>query len=247
MVRIDMSEYMERHAVARLIGAPPGYVGHEEGGQLTEAVRQRPYSVVLLDEIEKAHPEVFNILLQILEDGRLTDSKGVMVSFKNTVIIMTSNLGSEYITAPSTPFGTPEYQEAYQKMMDLVMNEVRHHFRPELLNRIDEIIIFHSLGEEHIRRIVHLMVESVKIRLKKNKINLDIEDSAEDFLAQKGYDPSYGARPLRRTIQNMLENELANRLLSGEIGSEDRVRIFRDGDNLEFKVTSTASAHGGDE
>ncbi len=247
MVRIDMSEYMERHSVARLIGAPPGYVGHEEGGQLTEAVRRRPYSVVLLDEIEKAHPEVFNILLQILEDGRLTDSKGVVVSFKNTVIIMTSNLGSEYITAPEAPFGTPEYQQAYQRMMDLVMNEVRRHFRPELLNRIDEIIVFHSLGEEHIRQIVHLMVERVKARLKERKIELEVEDSAEELLAQKGYDPSYGARPLRRTIQNLLENELANRLLSGEIRGEDRVRVFRDGDGLGFEVVRREDTHESDE
>jgi len=209
-------------------------------------VRRRPYSVVLLDEIEKAHPEVFNILLQILEDGRLTDSKGVVVSFKNTVIIMTSNLGSEYITAPEASFGTPEYQEAYQHMMDLVMNEVRRHFRPELLNRIDEIIIFHSLGAEHIRRIVHLMVEKVGVRLKERKIGLEVEDSAEELLADKGYDPNYGARPLRRTIQNLLENELANRLLSGEIKAGDNVRVFRDGDRLGFEVIP-GDTNGGDE
>ncbi len=225
MIRIDMSEYMERHSVSRLIGAPPGYVGYEEGGQLTEAVRRRPYSVVLLDEIEKAHPEVFNILLQILEDGRLTDSKGNTVSFKNTVIIMTSNIGSEFITAPEAEFGTPEYDVYYTRMRDRVLEEVRRYFKPEFLNRIDEIIVFHSLGKEHVKKIADLMLEKVKERLKDKRITLVWTDNLREYLSETGFDPVYGARPLRRVIQKLVENPLAEMILSGELKPKDTIKI----------------------
>ncbi len=244
LVRIDMSEYMERHSVSRLIGAPPGYVGYEEGGQLTEAVRRRPYSVVLLDEIEKAHPEVFNILLQILEDGRLTDSKGNTVSFKNTVIIMTSNIGSEFITAPEADFGTPEYDEYYTRMRDRVLEELRRYFKPEFLNRIDEIIVFHSLGKDHIKRIADLLLHKVKERLFEKRIELSWTENLREYLSDVGFDPVYGARPLRRTIQRLIENPLAEMILKGELKSQDMVVvdanekgiIFRKGDRVLKEV-----------
>ncbi len=244
LVRIDMSEYMERHSVSRLIGAPPGYVGYEEGGQLTEAVRRRPYSVVLLDEIEKAHPEVFNILLQILEDGRLTDSKGNTVSFKNTVIIMTSNIGSEFITAPEADFGTPEYDEYYTRMRDRVLEELKRYFKPEFLNRIDEIIVFHSLGKDHIKRIADLLLQKVKERLFEKRIELSWTENLREYLSDVGFDPVYGARPLRRTIQRLIENPLAEMILKGELKSQDMVVvdanekgiIFRKGDRVLKEV-----------
>ncbi len=223
LIRIDMSEYMERHSVSRLIGAPPGYVGYEEGGQLTEAVRRRPYSVVLLDEIEKAHPEVFNILLQILEDGRLTDSKGNTVSFKNTVIIMTSNVGSEFITAPDAEFGTPEYEEYYNRMKERVLEELRKYFKPEFLNRIDEIIVFHSLGKEHIKQIAELILNRVKERLAERRISLVWTENLKEYLADVGFDPVYGARPLRRAVQRLIENPLAEIILKGELKAQDTV------------------------
>ena len=235
MVRIDMSEYMERHSVSRLIGAPPGYVGYEEGGQLTEAVRRRPYSVVLLDEIEKAHPEVFNILLQILEDGRLTDSKGNTVSFKNTVIIMTSNIGSEFITPPPADFGTPEYERYYNEMKEKVLNALRAYFKPEFLNRIDEIIVFHSLGKEHVKRIADLMLNRVAKRLFEKKIELTWEESAKEYLAEVGFDSMYGARPLRRTIQRLVENPLAEMILKGDVKPGDRIVLSSDGDGIVFR------------
>jgi ATP-dependent Clp protease ATP-binding subunit ClpB len=221
MVRLDMSEYMEKHTVSRLVGAPPGYVGYEEGGQLTEAVRRRPYSVVLLDEIEKAHPDVFNVLLQILDDGRLTDGHGRTVDFKNTVIIMTSNLGSQWILSPD---------ESEESMVEKVMATVRDHFKPEFLNRVDEIIVFHRLRPEHIARIVDLQLERLRARLAERGITLEVSEDAAAYLAERGYDPVYGARPLRRLIQREIENVLALKLLDG---------TFRDGDTI--RVTGTAN------
>jgi len=217
MVRIDMSEYQERHTVSRLIGAPPGYVGYEEGGQLTEAVRRRPYSVVLFDEIEKAHPEVFNVLLQVLDDGRLTDGQGRTVDFRNTVIIMTSNLGSEYIQA-LLPY---REEEAYQR----VMEAVRAHFRPEFLNRIDEIIMFRPLTREQLSQIVDIQLRQVRQRLKQRNITLQVTLRAKEWLAERGYDPVYGARPLKRVIQRELLDRLANKILRGEVRDGDTVIV----------------------
>ncbi len=218
MIRLDMSEYMEKHAVAKLIGAPPGYVGYEEGGQLTEAVRRKPYSVVLLDEIEKAHPDVFNILLQILEDGRLTDSHGRTVNFKNTVIIMTSNLGSEYIIDYYEKKGT-----SYDEMKSMVMDILKRSFRPEFLNRVDEIVVFHSLSKEDIINIARLQLKYLANRIRERGLILEFTDKAVELLAEKGYDINYGARPLRRTIQNLVETPLAKEIIKGN---------FKDGDTI---------------
>jgi ATP-dependent Clp protease ATP-binding subunit ClpB len=216
MVRIDMSEYMEKHAVARLIGAPPGYVGYEEGGQLTEAVRRRPYSVILFDEIEKAHQDVFNILLQILDDGRLTDSQGRTVDFRNTVVIMTSNLGSSYIL---------EHADDNWELVEVeVTNALREHFRPEFLNRVDDTIIFHPLGEEHIERIIDLQLERLRRLLSEKKLTLDLTPSARRLLATEGYDPAFGARPLKRAIQRLLQNPLAMAVLEGRFSEGDHIR-----------------------
>jgi ATP-dependent Clp protease ATP-binding subunit ClpC len=230
MVRIDMSEYMEKFAVSRLVGAPPGYVGYEEGGQLTEAVRRKPYSVVLLDEIEKAHPDVFNILLQVLEDGRLTDAKGRTVDFRNTVIIMTSNVGVSLIRREAVMgFKTEEEQNAgYENMKKKVMEEMRRTFRPEFLNRIDEIIVFHSLSREHIKDIVGLMVREVAKRLADNEIEVEVTEAAKEYLAREGFDEDYGARPLRRAIQKEIEDRLSEEMLRGTFKRGDRVRIDRE-------------------
>ncbi|MGV6851682.1 MAG: ATP-dependent chaperone ClpB [bacterium] len=217
MIRIDMSEFMEKHSVARLIGAPPGYVGYEEGGYLTEAVRRRPYSVILLDEVEKAHPDVFNILLQVLDDGRLTDGHGRTVDFRNTVIVMTSNLGSHKIQELSG--------ESYDTMHDAVMEIVSQHFRPEFLNRVDETVIFHSLTLSDIRQIASLQIKRLRTRLKERDIALQISDAALDFLGETGFDPVYGARPLKRAIQQYLENSLAQSLLAGNFQSGDTVKV----------------------
>ncbi len=227
VVRIDMSEYMEKHSTSRLVGAPPGYVGYEEGGQLTEKVRRKPYSVVLLDEIEKAHPEVFNILLQVLEDGRLTDSKGRVVDFRNTLIIMTSNVGADTIKKNST-LGFTAVQDAgkdYNNMREKVMAELKKSFRPEFLNRIDEIIVFHSLDEGHIGRIVSLMSEELRKRLNEQDIDFTLTDAAKQFLAKAGFDPTYGARPLRRAIQKYIEDRLSEELLRGTIAKGDKLVI----------------------
>src|SRR5207249_1444553 len=205
MVRIDMSEYMEKHAVARLIGAPPGYVGYEEGGQLTEAVRRRPYTVILLDEIEKAHPDVLNVLLQLLDDGRLTDGKGRTVDFKNTVVIMTSNLGSQYL-ADSAIGSRREITEGVRRE---VMEALRAHFRPEFLNRVDEIIFFHALNEDHLKQIVEIQIAGLLKRLEERKIHVQLTDAAKEVLVREGYDPAYGARPLKRTIQRRVLDPLA--------------------------------------
>jgi ATP-dependent Clp protease ATP-binding subunit ClpB len=218
-----MSEYMEKHAVARLIGAPPGYVGYDEGGQLTEAIRRRPYAVILFDEIEKAHSDVFNILLQILDDGRLTDSKGRTVDFKNTVIIMTSNLGSEYLGAASLG-DEAEFEEARAK----VMGVLQEHFRPEFLNRVDDIVIFRPLGEEQLTQIIDLRLRDLEKLLDERKIHIELTKSAKDLLFMEGYDRAYGARPLKRAIQKLIQDPLAMQLLAGEIQSGDRVRVEGD-------------------
>ena len=223
MIRIDMSEYMEKHSVARLIGSPPGYVGYEEGGQLTEAVRRHPYSVILFDEIEKAHPEVFNVLLQILDDGRLTDSKGRTVDFKNTLIIMTSNLGSEVIM--QNP-GKPADQKT---ALDALMAQT---FRPEFLNRIDEVVIFQPLTPDEIKEIVKLQIAEVATRLQAKQITINVTEAAVDYFAQTGYDLVFGARPLKRLIQNTLLNDLSLQIIEGKLGEGDRVRIDSDGKRL---------------
>jgi len=236
MVRIDMSEYMERHAVSRLIGAPPGYVGYEEGGQLTEAVRRRPYRVILLDEIEKAHPDVFNILLQILEDGRLTDNAGRVVDFKNTVIIMTSNIGSEYITPPPEHASEEAKAQHYEDMRARVMEALSGVFRPELLNRIDEVIVFHSLTATEIRQIVDLMLDRVRTSLRERDMKLEVTDEAAELLAREGYDPQFGARPLRRTIQKLVENPLSSAILRGEFKDGDTVLVDAEDGEIKLRV-----------
>jgi ATP-dependent Clp protease ATP-binding subunit ClpB len=218
MVRIDMSEFMEKHSVARLIGAPPGYVGYEEGGVLTEAVRRRPYQVVLFDEVEKAHSDVFNILLQVLDDGRLTDGQGRTVDFTNTIIILTSNLGSQYLT------GLGEGQTVAD-VEPQVMDVVRGHFRPEFLNRLDEIILFHRLGQEHMGPIVDIQVERVQQLLADRKIRLELTDASRAWLGRVGYDPVYGARPLKRAVQRYLQDPLADALLRGEVPDGSVVRV----------------------
>ena len=227
MIRLDMSEYMEKHAVARMIGAPPGYVGYDEGGQLTEAVRRRPYSVVLFDEIEKAHPDVFNVLLQILDDGRLTDSKGRTVDFKNTVLIMTSNLGSREIQAA-------EGDE--KQVREAVQQELRLHFKPEFLNRIDDVVIFHQLSRDQIGKIIDVQLERLRAMLAERNVILQLDESAKELLMREGYDPSYGARPLKRAIQSHIQNPLAVKLLQGEILPGQTVRVSANGDQLEFRT-----------
>ena len=228
VIRIDMSEYMEKHTTSRLVGSPPGYVGYEEGGQLTEAVRRKPYSVVLLDEVEKAHPEVFNILLQILEDGRLTDNTGRVVSFKNTIIVMTSNAGAHTVgSGRSMGFGASAMTDvrSYEMMKDTVMKQVKELFRPEFINRVDELIVFHALGEEHIRAIAELMLSQVADRLKDRGVHLTWDEEAAALLAQEGYDAKYGARPLRRVIQRTVEDTLSEELIAGRIALGDTVKL----------------------
>ena len=233
MIRLDMSEYMEKHAVARMIGAPPGYVGYEEGGQLTEAIRRRPYAVVLFDEIEKAHPDVFNVLLQILDDGRLTDAKGRTVDFKNTVLIMTSNLGSR------------EIQDAdgdEEEVREAVLQELRANFKPEFLNRIDDIVIFHQLSRDQIGQIIDVQLERLLAMLAERNIQLVLDDSARQLLAREGYDPNYGARPLKRAIQTLIQNPLAVKLLNGEVLPGQRVKVTANGDQMDLKVEAAAAA-----
>jgi ATP-dependent Clp protease ATP-binding subunit ClpB len=217
MVRIDMSEFMEKHSVARLIGAPPGYVGYEEGGYLTEAVRRRPYSVILLDEIEKAHHDVFNILLQVLDDGRLTDGQGRTVDFRNTVIVMTSNLGSQRIQAMA--------DEGYDAMKEAVMEVVGQHFRPEFINRVDDMVVFHPLSRKDIRKIADIQLAHLRKRLAGSELRLEISDKALDLLGNTGFDPVYGARPLKRAIQQQIENPLAKKILSGEFEPGQMIRV----------------------
>jgi ATP-dependent Clp protease ATP-binding subunit ClpB len=226
MIRIDMSEYMEKHSVARLIGAPPGYVGYEEGGYLTEAVRRHPYSVILFDEIEKAHPDVFNALLQILDDGRMTDGKGRTVDFKNTVVIMTSNAGSQWIQE----LGGRDPAEAERR----VLEALRQTFKPEFLNRIDEIVLFNALGTEEIQTIVGIQVHLLNKRLQSHKISLELTPAALEVLAREGFDPAYGARPLKRAIQRLIQDPLAVRILEGSVREGDRVSVDARGGGIFF-------------
>jgi ATP-dependent Clp protease ATP-binding subunit ClpB len=230
MIRIDMSEFMEKHSVARLIGAPPGYVGYEEGGYLTEAVRRRPYSVILLDEVEKAHADVFNILLQVLDDGRLTDGQGRTVDFRNTVIVMTSNLGSQMIQELDGDGSA----EAYTQMKAAVMGVVQSHFRPEFVNRLDDIVVFHPLDKAQIRSIARIQMRGLEKRLGERGIRIEVSDKAFELLGNVGFDPVYGARPLKRAIQQQLENPLATRILRGEFGNGDTVKVDADGGQLVF-------------
>jgi ATP-dependent Clp protease ATP-binding subunit ClpB len=233
-IRIDMSEYQERHTVARLIGAPPGYVGYEEGGQLTEAVRRRPYSVLLFDEIEKAHGDVFNLMLQILDDGCLTDSHGRTVDFKNTIVIMTSNIGSPRILEYRGAFEG----EPYAQMKQAVLEELRDAFRPEFLNRVDEIIVFHALSEEHLQQIVEIQLGGLRARLVERHIQLDLIGAARTYLVRAGYNPSYGARPLKRVIQKAIETPLARMILKGEVRDGQSVMVDYDADRGELQFTS---------
>jgi ATP-dependent Clp protease ATP-binding subunit ClpB len=234
MVRIDMSEFMEKHSVARLIGAPPGYVGYEEGGYLTEAVRRRPYCVILLDEVEKAHPDVFNILLQVLDDGRLTDGQGRTVDFRNTVIVMTSNLGSQQIQEIASSGIDEDSPEAYTQMKAAVMGVVQAHFRPEFINRLDEIVVFHPLDKSQIREIARLQTQYLARRLHERQIDIEISDQALVLLGNVGFDPVYGARPLKRAIQTQLENPLAQKILAGEFGAGDTIKVGAEGGKLVF-------------
>lgn len=240
MVRLDMSEYQERHTVSRLVGAPPGYVGHEEAGQLTEVVRRHPYSLLLLDEVEKAHPDVFNILLQVLDDGRLTDSQGRTVDFTNTVIVMTSNLGSEAITRRGAgigfgPGGADSDEEARRER---ILRPLREHFRPEFLNRIDEIVVFRQLTGDQLREITRLLLERTRRLLHAQGVTVDFSDSAVDWLAERGYQPEYGARPLRRTIQREVDNQLSRLLLDGRIADGGRVTVDAEAGGLTFTATA---------
>jgi len=237
MIRIDMSEYQEKHTVARLIGAPPGYVGYEEGGQLTESVRRRPYCVVLFDEIEKAHADVFNVLLQILDDGRLTDGQGRTVDFKNTIVIMTSNIGSPRILEYRGSFDG----EGYDRMKETVLEELRRHFRPEFLNRVDELIVFHSLSEEHLKQIVEIQLSALRKRLADRHVELELTDRARAYLVRSGYDPAYGARPLKRAIQREIETPMARRILAGEIrDGQQMVADLDSSGKLKFEVKSAS-------
>jgi ATP-dependent Clp protease ATP-binding subunit ClpB len=238
MVRIDMSEYMEKHAVARLIGAPPGYVGYDEGGQLTEAVRRRPYAVILFDEIEKAHPDVFNVLLQVLDDGRLTDSKGRTVDFKNTVLIMTSNVGAAQL---STAWASGE--EGFEDAKGRVMDVLRQQFRPEFLNRVDDIVVFRPLGDEQLTHIVDLRLKDLQALLADRKITLELTDKARHAIFTAGYDRAYGARPLKRAIQRLVQDKLAVKILDGTVLHGDHVVVDADGHGtLSFEVAQRREA-----
>jgi ATP-dependent Clp protease ATP-binding subunit ClpC len=243
IIQIDMSEYMEKFTSSRLIGSPPGYIGHEEGGQLSEAVRRRPYSVVLFDEIEKAHPDVMHLLLQILEDGTVTDSLGRKIDFRNTIIILTSNVGAELIKKQtSLGFGAPKLDDNHDTMRDKVMEETKRVFKPEFLNRIDDIIVFRTLSKEMLTRIVELEVSKVLKRIKDKDINVTLDAASIEFLIEKGYDPTYGARPMRRAVEKYLEDPIAEEILRGSYKAGDQIQATRDGENLSFKVTTTAGA-----
>jgi ATP-dependent Clp protease ATP-binding subunit ClpB len=237
LIRIDMSEYMEKHAVARLIGAPPGYVGYDEGGALTEAVRRRPYQVVLFDEVEKAHPDVFNVLLQVLDDGRLTDGQGRTVDFTNTVLIMTSNLGADYLAALKDGADV-------ETARDDVMTAVRAAFRPEFLNRLDEILLFRRLDRAHMAGIVDIQLKRLDALLADRKITVTLDDAAKNWLADQGYDPVYGARPLKRVIQREVQNKLAELILNGDVADGDTVAITAAKSGLAFKTTKAKGAKG---
>ena len=237
LIRVDMSEYMEKHSVSKMIGSPPGYVGYEEGGQLSEKVRRNPYSVILFDEIEKAHPDVFNILLQVLDDGHITDAQGRKIDFKNTILIMTSNAGAESIVSPKRLgfASSDDAKEQYKFMKDRVMEEVKRLFKPEFLNRIDEIIVFHQLTREHMKEIVEIMLGGLcKRTLRQMNLRLNVGEDAKSFLVDKGYDEKYGARPLRRAIQNLLEDKLAEAVLDGAVHAGDTVEVSCAGEELKF-------------
>ena len=234
LTRIDMSEYMEKFSVTRLIGAPPGYVGYDEGGQLTEAVRRRPYSVVLFDEIEKAHPDVFNVLLQVLDDGRLTDGQGRVVDFKNTIIIMTSNLGSELILEDSSTAQDGENSCVSQAVQEKIDALLKQHFRPEFLNRIDEIVMFKKLDKKSISSIVKLQLERVRKRLSEKRLLIEFDEKSVEFLSEKGYDPAFGARPVKRAVQTYLENPLSKELLEGKYIEGSMIKVSSDGEKLIF-------------
>ena len=240
MIRVDMSEYMERHSVSKMIGSPPGYVGYEEGGQLSEKVRRKPYSVILFDEIEKAHPDVFNILLQVLDDGHITDAQGRKVDFKNTVIIMTSNAGAQAIISPKKlGFGqTDDAKQNYERMKEGVMEEVRRIFKPEFLNRIDETIVFRALDKADMKKIVSLLSENLVLRCKSQMgITLCVKDSVKEYIVENAFDPKYGARPLRRKIQNTIEDALAEEILGGGIKKGDTVDVQMQEGAVQFEVT----------
>ncbi len=242
MIRVDMSEFMEKHSVARLIGAPPGYVGYEEGGYLTEHVRRKPYSVILLDEVEKAHPDVFNILLQVLDDGQLTDGQGRTVDFKNTVLVMTSNLGSDVIQTMAASNSSSEQSDVeYDAMKDAVMEIVGGHFRPEFINRIDEVVVFHPLMKEQIRGIADIQLDQLRNRLKEREMTFELTDAAIDKIVTAGYDPVYGARPLKRSIQRYIENVLAQDILSSKFMAGDHIIADVEGDQLCFKAGQLVS------
>jgi ATP-dependent Clp protease ATP-binding subunit ClpC len=244
LIRIDMSEYMEKHAISKMIGSPPGYVGYGEGGQLTEAVRRKPYSVVLFDEIEKAHPDAFNILLQILEDGRLTDAKGRVIDFKNTIIILTSNIGARAIEkGGSLGFQTGGEDNKYRKMKDVVMEELKNNFRPEFINRIDEIIVFHPLSKDEIALIVNIMLKEVRMRLKEQEFDLELSAEVEELLTNEGYNPAYGARPLRRAIQRLIEDPLAEEILAGTL-QKGTIVAKKDGDKVVFAMKKEEAKAG---
>jgi ATP-dependent Clp protease ATP-binding subunit ClpC len=246
LVQIDMSEYMEKHNVSRLIGAPPGYIGYEEGGQLTEKIRRRPYSVVLLDEIEKAHPDVWNMLLQIMEEGRLTDNVGRMIDFKNSILIMTTNIGAQEITGRE-PFGFKKKDDetTYEKMKEVLKQEMEKNFRPEFLNRVDDIIVFRPLTKPDLKNIIEIELEKVRKRLKEKNLQLTLTDEAKDLLIEKGSNLEFGARPLRRTIEHLLEDPLAEELLKGSFAGKDKitVRVHEvDGEKkLQFEATGAGS------
>jgi ATP-dependent Clp protease ATP-binding subunit ClpC len=246
LVKLDMSEFMERHNVARLVGSPPGYIGYEEGGQLTEAVRRRPYCVILFDEVEKAHPEAFNMLLQIMEDGHLSDAKGKRVDFRNAILILTSNVGADLINREtSLGFNVPRDEvksesDRYEKMRDKVMAELKRTFRPEFLNRVDGTMVFHALNRDEIKQIVDLELDKVRERLVEHRLTLDVTEEAKGFLASEGYDPSFGARPLRRVIQNKVEDALSEGILAGKFQVGDTVRIDQKDDKISLEVTAHA-------
>jgi ATP-dependent Clp protease ATP-binding subunit ClpC len=239
LIRVDMSEFMEKHTVSKLIGSPPGYVGYDEGGQMSEKVRRNPYSVILFDEVEKAHPDIFNILLQVLDDGRITDSTGRVVDFKNTVIIMTSNAGASNIVEPKNLgfMAAADEKQDHENMKNKVMDEVKKLFKPEFINRIDDIIVFHTLNKEDIGKIVDIMMEALNKRIyEQMKLSIELDDNARNHLIKKGYDTKYGARPLRRTIQNEVENVLAEKILEGSIKAGNRVLVTCEDDKLTFTL-----------
>jgi ATP-dependent Clp protease ATP-binding subunit ClpC len=242
LIQLDMSEYMERHNASRMVGSPPGYVGYEEGGQLTEQVRRKPYSVVLFDEIEKAHPDVMNMLLQILEEGKLTDNVGRVVNFRNTVILMTSNVGAETIKKNSTMGFSPiNDQNSYEKMREKILEEAKRQFRPEFLNRLDDIIVFRSLTKPDLVQILDLEIRKVVERLKGKNLQLNLDDKAKDFLVEKGYDPTYGARPMRRSVERFLEDPLAEEILKGSLHEGEPVKVTVEDNKIVFSQSTPTS------